>query len=409
MTKTDIFLIIRLVPIVFLIINYVVYRWFKAWITNFEGLKKHQKKIKIIYLGLLLIFSVPWLAITFQGTRSMSPPSQGLLAFYILPAYIWQLTNIATFIVLAIYKIILLILTPIAAIASKFKKSKEVDASKRVWLKKSAIAVPVAFCSINTIGVFSSEYDYVVNKIPISIKNWPENLKGLTITQISDLHFGPFMSEKKFMSYVPLINSLKSDLIVVTGDIIHSSANLIPMAIESLSRLRAIGGIYGCIGNHEYVAGSFAFLKGFQSGGIDILMDESRLIKIRDEEFYLMGIDYPRKGLRFYQNGVQQHLDKALQGVKQDRPRILMAHHPNSFYDSQKHNIDLTLSGHTHGGQVVFGEVGNTELSFAKLGFPFLKGYYKKNDHHLYVNSGLGHWLPMRFNCPPEITQFILT
>lgn len=471
-------LIFRSFPIILLSMGYFVFWWFRRWIKVWGISEKRTKKIFLLYHILLILLAIPWLTFTFMGPQKIPIVSKWINIFYLYPAHAWQLTHICLFIILFSYSAIKLVVRAINQLYRKLSHSTSgVDHSKRKWLKKSAILIPSSILYVNIIGVYKSEYDFIVEKKTIYIKNLPENLKGIKITQISDIHFGPFLDDKKFSIYAKEINRIKSDLIVVTGDIVNSSEELIPMARNSLSELRAVAGIYGCMGNHEYYVmkahkhqnRALYFKKRFE-GVVEILLDESRLIKLRGDEFYLLGIDYPMgQTMRLKSDRINYHLQKTLQGTDKQIPKILLAHHPDTFFESQKYDIDLTLSGHTHGGQVVFGEIGECKISPMQLSYKYLKGHYfhmpnrieiasfendilkniknekNKNDiltfylkdnnnyvlkehltekertkisdilksvqyygKQLYVNSGLGHWLPIRYNCPAEITQFIL-
>ncbi|GMT49874.1 MAG: hypothetical protein IEMM0008_1413 [bacterium] len=396
-------ILIRSFPFILLAFGYFVFYHFKKWLPTWGLSDKWNKRILRAYRILLVLFALPWLTLTIYGHNNSIIHPEWYRLTILYPAWVWLTVHLILFLKLLIYDVLKLITWPGVHIYRRFRPSNEVDTSRRQWLKKSIVALPIGLFAINTIGVYGSD-NYVVNRIKIPIKNLSSKLKNFKITQISDLHFGPFMDDKKFADYARVIHSLKSDIIVVTGDIIHSSHELIPMAARALNQLEAKGGVYGCLGNHEYFAGVRAFRKVFKGSKVDILINESRRIDLYGEELYLMGTDYSRG-----QEAIQQHLKQTLATIPpSEAPKILLAHHPNTFYEAKNHSVDLTLSGHTHGGQIVLGKVGRTYLSLGQLAFRYVKGHYEENESQLYVNSGLGHWLPLRLNCPPEITQFIL-
>ncbi len=403
-------ILIRSFPFILLAFGYFVFYHFRKWLPIWGLSDKWNKRILRTYHVLLILFVLPWLTLTIYGHNSSVIPPEWFKLTILYPAYIWQTVHLVLFLKLLIYDVLKLVAWPGVHIYRRFRPPNEVDASKRQWLKKSMVALPVGLFAINTIGVYGSD-DYIVNRVTIPIRNLPSKLKNFKITQISDLHFGSFMDDKKFADYARVIHSLGSDIIVVTGDIIHSSHELIPMAARALNQLEAKGGIYGCLGNHEYFANAETFRKVFKESKVDILINESRRIDLYGDDLYLMGTDYPvRDPLHSgRQKAIQRDLKRTLDTLPPvEAPKILLAHHPNTFHEAQKQPIDLTLSGHTHGGQVVLGKIGKSHLSLGQLGFKYVKGYYEEDGRQLYVNSGLGHWLPLRLNCPPEITQFIL-
>ena len=140
---------------------------------------------------------------------------------------------------------------------------------------------------------------------------------------------------------------------------------------------------------------------------MEVILDDARRIEVNGTHLWLIGVDYPRSfGWPYGQKRtVKESLDIALDGVEDDAaPRIVLSHHPRGFHEARMREIDLMLSGHTHGGQIHLGRVG--EYAVSPL-LPFLlyhKGEYEYQGRRLYVNSGLGSWMPLRIHCPPELT-----
>lgn len=407
----------RSMPFVFLGMSYFVFWRYKKWISAWNFSIESRKRLILAFHILIWVFASSWiLTFTLLGPRTARQPDFWFRVLYYYPSFVWNMLMFVLFVWLTAWLILKspyeIVLSGVRFYQKKVKKMKppEVDQSKRNWLRKSATVLPISLFSIGTIGVYRSEFEHIIERIPIKIQNLPENLKGMTITQVSDIHFGPFMDEKKLSYFVKIINDIKSDFIFLTGDTVNSSPGLIDLTTKVLAGLKAKEGVYNCHGNHEYIAGARDVERSFESAGMPFLVNEARLMRFRGSEFYLVGIDYPSAGITederhdFSRDNSANNLKIALSGVKNpESPKILLAHHPDTFLDAQEQGIDLTLSGHTHGGQVVF---GNAVLG--KIGFRYPKGYYQEKGSQLYVNSGLGHWFPFRWNCPPEITQFIL-
>ncbi len=401
-------ILFRAFPFLLAGIAFYVFLWFKQWIKVWDISENRLSKILFVYKILIIFFSLPWLIFTILGpiNSSVNPPQWFKLGI-LYPAYIWHLTNISLF----------LILVPTGIILSAFwvyrKISKHrVDQGKRKWLRKSAITMSGLLLPFHALSVYSSEYTHVINKVLVKIDNLPENLKGMKIVQISDLHFGPFMDSNRFSVFSKEINLLKPDMIVLTGDLINSSPSMIKEMMKAFTNINyPPAGIYACLGNHEYFTGTKVVINSLNKLNINVLVDDVKKISYREKEFYIMGVDYPMKSAFNWDKReiIKTHLSNTLSKVEnRELPKILLAHHPDTFYESKEQNIDLTLSGHTHGGQIVLGNDPKSQISLGQIGFKYVKGLYTNDNKHLYVNSGLGHWLPMRFNCPPEITQIVL-
>jgi predicted MPP superfamily phosphohydrolase len=169
------------------------------------------------------------------------------------------------------------------------------------------------------------------------------------------------------------------------------------------------------MGNHEYIAGMMdgmgSIMQGLRESGVDLLVDESRRLEHGGAHLWLMGIDYPPQGgshiieNRLTQRTTDEAIHEALKDVRDDgAPRILLSHHPRTFVQASEYPIDLTLSGHMHGGQLVAGRIGDYVLSPVLPFEHYHNGLYERNGRKLYVNAGAGGWMPVRINCPPEIT-----
>jgi len=249
--------------------------------------------------------------------------------------------------------------------------------------------------------------------------NLPDRFNGLKIVQISDFHIGTFLHNlDQVEAVVEIINEQKPDLLLFTGDFINNLSTEVDPFVDILSRLQAKIGKYSILGNHDY--GEYVrwnseeekqdninrLIQLEKDVGFDLLLDESRQIKIDNQKIELIGIE--NWGLPpFPQYG---DLNKAMENVDEDTFKILMSHDP-THWDAQvvgKTNIDLMLTGHTHGAQ--FGiEIPGWRWSPATVRYEQWGGLYKKGKQKLYINTGLGSiGYPGRVGMPPEITVFEL-
>ena len=166
--------------------------------------------------------------------------------------------------------------------------------------------------------------------------------------------------------------------------------------------MRAPLGVYGCLGNHEfYSRAPDEITKRLEDAGIRILRNESLSLSHRGSKFSLLGIDDVGHGDNFA---------AAMSGNSTNDFKILLSHKPYFFPKAAEAKIDLVLSGHTHGGQVVFVKVGDFALAPATFVSKYVAGLYDIGDSFMYVSRGVGTiGVPFRINCPPEVTKLVLT
>lgn len=277
------------------------------------------------------------------------------------------------------------------------------DKHRRKFLQQTTLGLS----SLSFVGssVASMDQDYETIEKIVTIRNLPEQFKGFTIGMISDIHSSVFMNKDDMDEYVKAMNALETDLIVVTGDFVNSRTEEVYPFAEAFSELRAPFGVFGCLGNHDYFADDVERVaRVVDDCGVKLLRNDSTAIRKENAFLNLIGVDDIGRG-----TDPNDYMDNAMTFVKNEYPRILLCHKPYYFENAKDRKIDLTLSGHTHGGQIVFGMVGNTPISFATLASKYVAGLYQLGNAQLYVNRGIGTvGLPLRINCPPEITKITL-
>ena len=299
------------------------------------------------------------------------------------------------------------------------------DPVRRTFLRYLAfIAGSIPFMA-TAYGFASERLRYRIEKVEVPIANLPRTLEGLRIVQLSDIHIGDFMRRADIRRAVELANELNADLVVLTGDFISNDSDPIEDCILELSRLRAPLGIWGCNGNHEvYAEMEDLSQKLFQRYGMNLLRQQSAELHWRKEKINLIGVDY--QGGRRFSGEHPQMLPHIESLIRKDIPNILLSHNPNTFYRAAALGIELSLAGHTHGGQVRI-EIVDRQWSPARFVTMFVAGMYHLpfgHDAHftkcgptspgpkaatLYVNRGLGTFgMPVRIGVPPEITLLTL-
>jgi len=261
-----------------------------------------------------------------------------------------------------------------------------------------------------TLGVGSSVYgtvfgrrDYTVETIPVRLEKLPAALSGLTIVQLSDLHVGTFVGERELAAAISLVRDAKADVVVLTGDLLDHDVSYAPVLSRFARSLQGLAryGVFAVPGNHDHYAGAREVLRGLREADCKVLLNRHVRIGQPGAQLVLAGLD-DVAGPRFGSPGPL--LDEAFAGAPDQLARVLLSHNPAFFPTSHKQS-DLTLSGHTHGGQVTL-FINPAELV---LRHGLVRGLYTVEGSQLYVNRGFGTaGPPTRIGSPPEVTRLVL-
>jgi predicted MPP superfamily phosphohydrolase len=279
--------------------------------------------------------------------------------------------------------------------------------ARRRFLERSAVAVGAAPFVAAGYGLLYERLDVEITNRRIRLARLPKTFEGFRIAQLSDLHISPYMTGDELRRCVTLTNATKADLIVMTGDYVTWDPEAQGDAVQALAGLRAPYGVFGCLGNHEEESSTEeSITRLFAAQGIRMLRQESLPIRVRGETINLMGIDCPRSLLAEeaeYRRDLNRRLRRLV--VTPDTVNILLSHYPGVFDRAAELGIDLTLAGHTHGGQLSL-EFIHRGLSLAHFLSRYDSGWYEKpGGQQLYVNRGIGTiGFPIRFGARPEIT-----
>ncbi len=269
-------------------------------------------------------------------------------------------------------------------------------------------------------GMTIGKYNYKVIRQALFFKDLPDAFDGFKITQISDIHSGSFDDENKIRYAIDLINEQESDLLLFTGDIVNAKADEMHPWIEIFNGIKKHEyGKYSILGNHDYgayldwksekaKADNFVAIKDLHRQiDFKLMLNENVKIKKGDDEIALIGVE--NWGKHFGEYG---DINKASENLTEADFKILMSHDPSHWeYIVKKHpkNIQLTLSGHTHGMQFGIEIPGYFKWSLAKYLYKQWAGLYEEFGRYVYVNRGFGfHAYPGRVGIMPEITVFEL-
>jgi len=251
------------------------------------------------------------------------------------------------------------------------------------------------------IGVASVLSPVAVSRVRVAIDRLTKAKSGYRIVQITDIHVGPTIGRDFIEQIVSSVNALNPDLIAITGDLVDGSVDDLAEQVAPLGKLRAKDGVFFVTGNHEYYSGADAWIAHLGTKlGVRVLRNEHVRIG-GDEGFDLAGID--DASAHGFGNGHGADLHKALEGRDSSRACVLLAHQPRGIDLADALGVDLQLSGHTHGGQMV-------PWNFlVRLQQPFVAGLHKLARAQIYVSRGTGYWgPPMRVGVPAEITEIEL-
>jgi hypothetical protein len=311
------------------------------------------------------------------------------------------------------------------------------DPSRRYFFKTTTALAGAGPFLTAMYGFAAERLDYQVHRVEIPMPNLPAGLEGMKIVQISDIHLSSYMPRLQVRRAVNMANDLGADLALVTGDFITGAGDPIADCIDEVRGLRAPLGVWGCNGNHEiYARAEDTAQILFAQAGMKLLRSENAQLTFNGSSFNLIGVDYQRERT----NGGRkvQMLQNVEPLVRRDMPNFLMSHNPNSFNRAAEMGIELTLAGHTHGGQIQV-EILDHRLSPARFITDYVAGLYHRpmfapapNDRasngsafetnhgslfpnrssalaSIYVNRGLGTvGAPVRLGVPPEITLLTL-
>ena len=298
-------------------------------------------------------------------------------------------------------------------------KTKHIGSYSRfIWLTRGALVLYIIFFLLFLKGILYDRFNYKITNETIVSDKISEAFNEFKIIHLSDIHIGAFYNnEDKLKKAVKQVNALEPDLILFTGDLVVNLANELN-DFKVLEQLKAKHGIYSILGNHDYgeyynwkseedELQNLQDLKTYQKQlGFNLLLNKNKIISVNGDSIAIIGVENWGKP-PFPQYG---DLNNALKGTENIAFKILLSHDP-THWDvevKEKTDVDLTLSGHTHGMQ--FGIITkNIKWSPIHLKYDKWGGLYSENGQHLYVNVGLGSiGYPGRVGIRPEITLITL-
>jgi predicted MPP superfamily phosphohydrolase len=231
-----------------------------------------------------------------------------------------------------------------------------------------------------------------VEEVKIYLKRLPKELEGFRIVQLSDIHHSPFTNLEHIARAVGIANNLAPDMFVLTGDFVsHETEYIAPMA-EEMGRLVSEFGTFACLGNHDHWTDADLVTDLLRGEGVKVLINEGFRFQARSASFWLAGVDDLMVG--------KTDVAASLKGSVESEMKLLLAHNPAIIRRAARYDVDLMLSGHTHGGQV---KIRDDEKKILKRRMS--SGLHYRKETQVYITRGIGTVVvPFRYGCPPEIS-----
>ena len=364
----------RYLPDVLAIVFILAVHW-QFW--RWAGACGHARWLRACVLA-----SVAWLSFGFTfGTPSLGGllPRVWWVAWTIGCSVAWGICTLGIFVAALIWRAL-----------------PKYDPGRRGLLTVARATLVGAPFAAMGFGVFVERSNIRLREIDVPISNLPPDLEGLRLVQISDIHLSPFLSEAELARAIAMANETRAHIALVTGDLITMRGDPLDACLDQIARLRADAGVFGCLGNHEIYANAeeYTARRGARLG-IRILRRQAQSLRFGNASLNLAGVDYQRMH-RPYLAGCDSLVASGLVNV-------LLSHNPDVFPVAARQGFDLTLSGHTHGGQVTV-EILHQYLSVARFFTPYVYGLYREGTAAAYVTRGIGTvGVPARLGAPPEV------
>ena len=277
-----------------------------------------------------------------------------------------------------------------------WKRAPAHDRGRRRFLAAAGAVAAVTPAAVLVHGVVTRKKHIRLRQADLGMRGLPRDLHGLRLVQITDVHLSPFFTPADLQRAIDIANETRAHIALVTGDLINSRHDPLDQALELLRGLRAEAGVFGCHGNHE----AYAFCEGYATKrgaqlGIRFFDHSAETLRFGKARLRLAGVRH--------QSIPDRYLYAAEELLEPGAFNILLSHNPDVFPKAAGIGFDLTISGHTHGGQVNL-EIRNWNLNIARIYTSYVDGIYRIDASAIFVSRGLGTvGPPLRLGAPPEV------
>ncbi len=320
---------------------------------------------------------------------------------------IWHFFGLTAFIVLgAIYAGIWLIhrLRPKPAAQNVVAQPALNAVSRREFINACAAFAP-PLLTFGLAGIAVGQLDHFrLRRFTLALPSLPKQLDGLTIAHVSDIHVGEWTRGPVLQEIVNATNALRTDVVALTGDLINYELSDLSEALALVKKMQGRYGQWMVEGNHDMLENGLEFERRVKAAGMPLLLDESALATVRGYPVQFFGLRW-MDGVGGYRDRVTASQVSELMKQRQpDAFPIFLAHHPHAFDAAAEAGLPLTLTGHTHGGQLML----DKDFGVGPALFRYWSGLYKRGNSQLIVSNGVGNMFPIRINAPAEIVHVTL-
>ena len=269
--------------------------------------------------------------------------------------------------------------------------------ARRRFFQTAYAAVFAAPPAVLAYGVFIERHQLFLREQNLQIPNLAPELDGLRLVQLTDIHLSPFLSRAELQRAVDMANETRAHIALVTGDLITTFRDPLDDCLDILAQLRADAGVFGCMGNHEIYANAEAYVEREGARrGIRFLRAAAAPLRFGKAVLNLAGVDYQRLRRRYLVGAEKLVVPGAL--------NVLLSHNPDVFPVAARQGYDLTIAGHTHGGQIRV-ELLSADLNPGRFYTPYVDGVYRRGPASIFVSRGIGTIaIPARLGAPPEVS-----
>jgi uncharacterized protein len=394
------------VSFIFTIIGLMVSLDIIWWIV-FARLTTHT--IGRVLISLFMIAMMLGLLAIIAARMSRGDWDRLIPKFVVSAIFIWHFIGLGLLSLIGLAFMPILIGQKIADVSHKTRRATPHSIQSSHWTRREFLLfagamVPPVFTFSLTGVAMAQLNDVRVRRFALPIAELPKELDGMTIAQVSDIHVGRFTNGDVLKKVVRMVNEMRADLVLLTGDLINDALADLDTGLELTRALEVRFGLAIIEGNHDLIEDPAEFERRVRASGIPFLLDESTIIDVHGFPVQLLGLSWTR----VYGEGRDAAIASSVRKLLEQRDNaafpILMAHHPHAFDAAASAGLPLTLSGHTHGGQLMV----NEQLGFGPALFRYWSGLYTRGQSKLIVSNGVGNWFPLRVNAPAEIVHITL-
>lgn len=276
--------------------------------------------------------------------------------------------------------------------------------SRREFIGACAAVAP-PLLTFGLTGLALGQLDHFrLRRFTLALPSLPKQLDGVTITQVSDIHVGEWTHGPVLQEIVNATNALRADIVLLTGDLINYELSDPSEAIALVKKMQGRYGQWMIEGNHDLIEDGVEFERRVKASGVPLLLDESALATVRGYPVQFFGLRWMDVVGSYRDRVTALQVSELMKQRQADAFPILLAHHPHAFDPAVKAGLPLTLTGHTHGGQLML----DKDIGVGPLLFRYWSGLYQRGNSQMIVSNGVGNMFPLRINAPAEIVHITL-